>query len=274
MPPDLCPPVTVIGGRVDNRYMKYLIISLSLFLIFGIAVEGSELLQVGEDIRLPLPEQWHSSSETPDLPLQLLHSEYPAEMLVFRSEITTNEIITDEVTLKAAVDVVIEDVIMTLPGAKLLTSTGFYDGFRTGFILEFTSVDSVGGRPLRHRLKGIIYRHPDNHQMLFTVWGKCTVDDYPALEQSIVFIQDGFEFQGEHTASVFGPPPRSWWPLTLIILGVIALFYYFRSRAKRSDPLPLPAESHFWHCGCGRANHEEQARCRRCGRPRVSNGVS
>jgi len=163
---------------------------------------------------------------------------------------------------------------MSLPEAKLLASTGFYDVFRTGFILDFTSIDSVGGRPLRHRLKGIIYRHPDNHQTLFTVWGKCTVDDYPELEQSIAFMQNEFEYRGEYTAAVFGPPPRSYWPLVMVILGVVGLFYYFRSRAKKIDPIPLPAESHFWHCSCGRANHEEHSQCRRCGRPRASNGVN
>lgn len=237
---------------------------------FTSAAQASELLRIGEDVQIPLPDKWHLGSDTLQLPIQLVSEDFPAEILVFRSEIATDEMITDQATLKAAVDVVIHDVIMTLPEAALLTSTGFYDGNRAGFVLEFTSVDSVGGRELRHRLKGIIYRHPDEHQMLFTVWGKCTVDDYPALAESIAFVQDGFAYTGACAASVFDPPPRSYWPLALVLLGFVALLYYFRSRRKKNDPLPLPAESRFWHCSCGRANHEDQASCRRCGRSRTS----
>ncbi len=259
---------------VDKGYMKVLLTSLVLLLCLFAAAQSNDLLQIGEDVQLPLPDNWLPGSDTLALPLQLVHSEYPAELLVFRSEIDADDIISDEVTLKTAVDVVIAEVIMTLPEAELLASTGFYDGNRAGFVLDFTSVDSVGGRPLRHRLKGIIYRHPDNHQMLFTVWGKSTVDDYPELEQSIAFIQSEFEYRGEQAAAVFGPPPRSYWPLGMVVLGVIALFYYLRSRAKKNDPMPLPAESRFWHCGCGRANHEEHSRCRRCGRPRADDDAA
>jgi len=269
------PPTAIVYREpVDKRYMRHLITSLVFVLIIVSSVCASELLRVGGEVQLPLPTPWRPSAEPVGLPLQLVHSEFPAEILIFRSEIASDEMITDEVTLKSAVDIVVEDVIMSLPEAKLLTSTGFYEGHRAGFILEFTSVDSVGGRPLRHRLKGIIYRHPDEHQMLFTVWGKSTVDDYPQLEESLVFIQDGFEYLGESRAMVFGPAPRSYWPLAMLILGVIALFYYLRSRRKRGDPMPLPAESHFWHCSCGRSNHQQYSNCRRCGRPRVSSSIS
>jgi len=254
--------------------MRYLLAALIIVPAFIASAPASELAQIGENVQIPLPDKWRFGSDTLQLPIQLVSEEYPAEILIFRSEIATDEMITDQVTLKAAVDVVIHDVIMTLPGAALLTSTGFYDGNRAGFVLEFNSVDSVGGRELRHRLKGIIYRHPDDHQMLFTVWGKCTVDDYPALAQSIAFVQDGFAYTGACTASVFDPPTRSYWPLAIVILGLVALFYYFRTRRKKNDPMPLPAESHFWHCSCGRANHEEQTSCRRCGRPRPSGAES
>lgn len=265
--------VMVYTSVVDKRYMRHLITSVLLVLVLTSVSYSAELLHIGKDVQLPLPDHWLPGSDTLALPAQLVHDEYPAEVLVFRSEIAEDAVITDETTLRAAVDLVIEDVIMALPEAKLLTSTGFYDGHRAGFVLEFTSVDSIGGRSLRHRLKGFIYRHPDHHQMLFTVWGKSTVDDYPELEESLVFIQDGFEYRGEYTASVFGSPPRTYWPLFAVALGVIVLFYYMRSRKNKSDPMPLPAESRFWHCSCGRANHEEHEKCRRCGRPRVGNSV-
>lgn len=258
---------------VDKANMRYLVTSVIAILALSTGICASELLRIGENVQLPLPDQWHPGSDTLVLPVQLVHEEYPAEVLVFRSEIAADEAITDETTLRAAVDIVIEDVIMALPEARLLTSTGFYDGHRAGFVIDFTSVDSVGGRSLRHRLKGIIYRHPDNHQMLFTVWGKCTVDDYPELEESMMFIQDGFEYRGEYAAGVFGTSHRTYWPLFALVLGVIVLFYYLRSRNKKTDPMPLPPDSRFWHCSCGRANHEEHEKCRRCGRPRMSDNV-
>lgn len=233
----------------------------------------SGFVKLADEVRIPIPEDWFCASDSLNFPFQLIHENLDAEILIFKSKIATGECIDDEASLKKSVDKLVGEVIPSLPNGKLLVSSGFYDGYRTGFVLEFMSADSSNRRPLRHRLKGIIYRHPDHYQILFTIWAKCDPLQYPKLAAGIKSMQDQLVYSGAFEADVFGGEGGSLWPVLLIIMLVIGLFIYLRPRRRRANSIALPPESHFWRCDCGRLNHQDHSTCRRCGRGQLSDRV-
>ena len=134
-----------------------------------------------------------------------------------------------------SVDLVIEEAIESLPDGQLHTSTGFYDEYRAGFVLEFGSTDSASGTLIEHRLKGTIYRHPDGHQILFTIWGKCAQADYADLREAITFVQDEFVYRGEHEAEVFGTRSMSYWPIILVAVAFLGLMLLRPRKRQKND---------------------------------------
>ena len=140
----------------------------------------------------------------------------------------------------------IDEVILTLPDAKLLTSSGFDHGNRAGFILEFTSTDTTVHLPLRHRFEGVLYRVPDGRQYLFTLWAKAPAESFPLADSSIRVLQSSFEYNGPHEATVFGSNLNPYVILAVLVLLAIGLIYYGRSRryARTSaDALNTSSES-------------------------------
>jgi hypothetical protein len=114
---------------------------------------SGEVLEVAGEVTLPLPDNWLVTTDTESFPVQLLYIEGGAEILLFRSVVSDDELITSEEDLRLSVKEVETGVIGDLPDGTLLTSTGFYESDRTGFVLEFLSTDTVSGMPLMHRLE-------------------------------------------------------------------------------------------------------------------------
>lgn len=195
---------------------------------------AGQFVRIAGEVELPLPDNWRLTTDTAVLPAQLVCDNDPAEILVFQSEIADDDLITDQSQLKKSVDLVIKEVISTLPEGQLRVSTGFYEGTRAGFVLEFASMDSASGLPLEHTLKGIIYRISPNRQRLYTVWGKATAAVFPQVKESIRLVQDGFAYRGAQEPEVFVASSISYWwlvPLALAIGGLLLL----RSAKRRSN---------------------------------------
>ena len=197
----------------------------------------AQFARIAGEAEIPIPENWYLATDTLSFPVQLVYQNDSAEILLFRSILATEDIITNHDQLKGSVDLVIEDAIQTLPKGQLHTSTGFYDVYRAGFVLEFGSTDSASGALIEHRLKGIIYRHPDGHQILFTIWGKCAQADYANLREAFTFVQDGFVYRGEYEKDVFGTPSKSmsYWPIILVAIAIAGLLLLRPKRQKKSD---------------------------------------
>lgn len=197
--------------------------AILILLFLAARGEANQFVRVGGDIVLPVPANWYLASDTAELPAQLVFYNDSAEILVFRSEIAEADMIADENELRKSVDLVVDEVINTLPEGQLRVSSGFYEGFRTGFNLEFASRDSLTWVPLEHTIKGIIYRLPDDRQVLFTVWGKAVAGVYPQVRDAISLVQDGFAYRGEYEHEVFVGRSMSYWPLVLILMAILGL---------------------------------------------------
>jgi len=213
-----------------------------ILLLSAVTVEANQFVRVTEDVEIPVPNNWYMATDTGSFPVQLVYYNDSAEILLFRSEISADDAITNEADLKRSVDLVIEDVIASLPDGQLHTSTGFYDTYRSGFVLEFGSSDSAGGTPLEHSLKGVIYRHPDGHQILFTIWGKATSRDFPEVKGAINLVQESFVYHGEYEKDVFAPESMLYWPLALVVLVLIGLLL-LRPRKRKTDDGPVGTSS-------------------------------
>ncbi|MBD3402999.1 hypothetical protein GF420_08885 [candidate division GN15 bacterium] len=198
---------------------------------------------VAGEARVPLADNWLITGDTLEYPLTLLHRGGGAELLVFRSPIVADETVENQRQLRSAVDNVVDNVILTLPDARLETNTGFYETVRTGFVLEFTSTDTTVDSTLKHRLMTAIYRLPDDEQVMFTLWGKGLAGGWSGVEPSIRLMQDGFVFLGEHQEQVFVSKGSRNWALLAVGLAVIAVFVLLtRGRSRRRDERERYAE--------------------------------
>ncbi len=226
---------------------------------------ASGFFDLGGQIKLPRPDGWALGSDSAEFPFQIVDESATAELLIFRSEITGDGVIRNKQELRGSVDKVVNDIILNLPKAQLLSSTGYYDTNRVSFVLDFESTDTASGLEITHRLKGYMYRHPDGHQILFTLWGKVGKDDSTELLSGIRLMQDGFAYYGPAEAEFFGTPKRPIWYWLVLVLGTLALVYYY-FRKKRLSRIGFSDDSNFWRCECGRMNSNQHDSCRRCGR--------
>ncbi|UCC44480.1 MAG: hypothetical protein JSU65_00700 [Candidatus Zixiibacteriota bacterium] len=240
-------------------------ICLTLFTI--VTASADSFVRPADEIQLPLPDDWSVVSDSSDYPFQLARFEPAAELLVFKSTIEASDAIRNEEDLKASVDMVIEDVILQLPEAKLLTSTGFLDINRAVFVIEFTARDSASDITLRHRFNGLIYRTSDGRQQLFTLWAKTALSDYPAVSAEIGLIQEGFNFITPTEQVVFGASRATHWYAVPLVILLVCMLYLVRKRTSARARTPFRDNRYFWRCQCGRTNHVDQQSCRRCGRP-------
>ncbi len=210
--------------------MRIFLTCLALILVPSLLM--AQFVRIADEAEFPLPDNWYVTTDTLSFPVQLVYENDLAEILLFESQLAVEDIITDQDELRTSVDLVIEDAIQALPEGKLQTSTGFYDGYRAGFILEFGSTDSATNTPIQHRLKGIIYRHPEGYQLLFTIWGKCAQADYGELREAFEFVQNGFFYRGRYEEEIFGERPMSYWPMILLGLALVGLMLLRPRRSK------------------------------------------
>lgn len=253
----------------NGASFKLLTCVTALILTFAAVVplqSAGYFQSLGGEIQIPSPEGWQLGSDSLIYPFQFVHEEPVAELLIFKSTIETGDLIRDDDDLRQSVDVIIEDVILQMPGARLTTSSGFFDGYRTGFVIEFTSIDSVSGQSLQHRFCGHIYRHTDGHQILFTLWAKSLQDSYGLVEADIKGMQDAFRYDGPFEEEVFTGDSLPYTRLAILLVLMTALFYLLRKRRMRGSPLQRYSDNRYWRCQCGRVNRTTVASCRQCGR--------
>ncbi|MBI5267068.1 MAG: hypothetical protein HY851_07535 [candidate division Zixibacteria bacterium] len=202
-------------------------------------------VSIGHDLSLNLPPGWMVISDTLALPVHLACDPLNTQMSVFRSEFSGSDRVGSQEELKKSVQKVIDEVILTLPDARLLTSSGFDRGDQAGFVLEFTSTDTTALLPLRHRFEGLLYRLPDDRQVLFTLWAKAPVDYFALADSSIRAVQASFEYTGPKEAAVFGSHLNAYIIFAALVLIATGLIYYGRSRkyAKSVDEARRTASS-------------------------------
>jgi len=243
-------------------------IGVCLVCLLAVATTASAntFVEIAGEARLPLPQGWTVDGSVDTYPVRIAHETTGAALLVFQTELEAGALITDEVGFEVAVDQVIDSVVLRLPDAILLTSTGFQRETHAGFVVEFVSMDSATDTPLEHRLAGIIYRHPDNFQLLFTLWGKAPESTYTNARAALEQMQEGFQYVGPAAATVFAPPrdDQRWW--FLLLIGIAAVLFIMRRR--RSQKITTTGRLRTWRCACGRLNHIDNVTCRSCNQPR------
>jgi len=214
-----------------------------LYTVLGIALltavaTANDFVKLADEIQIPLPEGWRLGSDTSGYPFQLVHSDPGAEFFIHRTEISPDESLHSEQELKESVGYVVEDLILKLPEARLLTSSGYYEKYRTGFVIDFLSKDNTGEGELRHRFKGVIYRLPDGQQLMFTLWAKAAANQYEEVANSIQLIQSEFAFTGPYMDEVLAPKQFPLWYYGLIPLILIGILKIFRRRPQPKAAKP------------------------------------
>lgn len=253
--------------------MKYFILTFFI-IILPVCVLSNTIINLAGEIRVPLLEGWLApDSLTVDYPYQIINREQSAELLIFKSIISEDEIITNKDELKISVDGVIDEIILQLPDVKLLTNTGFFDDNRVSFVLEFTSFDSLTQEVIFHRLKGIIYQHPLGHQILFTLWAKTNESSRNLLMSELAFMMDEFSYYGEAEPHIFiGETGNLKFYALLFVLIMIIIFLFVRTRSQLKN-IKHSDSYHYWQCECGRENHNDHNTCHRCGKAAPSKNI-
>ncbi len=225
---------------------------------------------LGDDATIPLPSGWSLVTEENEFPFQIAADNLGAELLIFEHELTGSDRVNNKSDLKSAVDNVLADVIPFLPESQILANTGFFEGDRAGFILDFVATDTTLGIQLRHRLESLIYRRPDGSQLMFTLWAKSANSRYADFADDILRMQDGFTYHGLRSESVFSGSQYTMWYVIVALFLIVGLLYYFRASRLRAAGVNFRETENHWRCDCGRLNHVETDHCRRCGQPRQS----
>ncbi len=245
--------------------MKTILIYI-LLLFLPVNILASDIVDLAGEVRIPVPENWDVSGDSGKFPFQIINQEQSAELLIYKSLIDKEQRVTNERELKESVYILVEDVILTLPEAKILTNTGRIDENRAIFSVEFVSTDTSSAGKVFHRLSGILYDHPNGEQLFFILWGKTNQADKDILQNEISFMQSNFSYYGESNSIIFPIEEYRDWQIYILVLFIIVLTLFIFKKYKSSDKINFSEESHFWRCSCGRQNHNSQDACRRCGK--------
>ncbi|MDD3732171.1 MAG: hypothetical protein PHU88_07345 [candidate division Zixibacteria bacterium] len=239
----------------------------------GTATSAGINVELGQEVKIPLPNDWIVATDGSEYPFQLVDTTLSSDIMIFKSDIPHDDLICNDTALKKSVQGVIDEVIMSLPEARILSNTGYFEKYRAGFILEFLSFDTVNLITLQHRLQGIIYRHPDGYQLLFTIWAKSGQATYPAVENSIKLIQGGFDYLGPKLSDVFGARHKIPTFLYVFLFLLLGIFFFMRARQLQKARVKFADDELFWRCECGRLNPLNHKTCRRCGRTKIPGPV-
>ncbi|MGD8921889.1 MAG: hypothetical protein PVH24_01480, partial [Candidatus Zixiibacteriota bacterium] len=178
---------------------------------------------LGDDATIPVPSGWSLVTDNDEYPFQIAADNLGAELLIFKHELTGGDRVNNKSDLKAAVDNVLADVIPFLPESQILANSGFYEGDRAGFVLDFVATDTTLGIPLRHRLESLIYRRPDGNQLMFTLWAKSADSRYAEFADDIRRMQDGFTYYGPRRESVFSDGEYTMWYVVVALFLIVGL---------------------------------------------------
>lgn len=229
-------------------------------------------VRLAGEVQIMVPDGWQVMADTVNYPFLLMPASREAELLVFKSTIERNATIDDHDALRMSVDRVIDSVVMTLPEAKLLTTTGMYEGDHARFTVEFTSEESPEEGVFRHNLTGILYRLPSGDEVLFTLWARSNAAVYSLHQSEIDSIGQHFTYTAAHTADIFitrrSQPFYYAIPIALAI-SLFALIELRRRQRRRPEALSEP-----WQCPCGWANDQQAMHCSRCGQVRAADQVT
>ncbi len=237
--------------------------------LFGVtyAQNDNSFVELGGELRLPLPQGWTNAGSDQLYPFQLIDTESPSELLIFKSVLVPGEAIRSRNEFRASVDDVIDSIVLTLPEATLLTTTGVDETSHAGFVLEFTSIDTSSGLLLRHRLAGILYRDHQNRQILFTLWGRTGADLYNSIANDLITMQSGIVYLGQTEDDVFGKTATNETLYYLMLVAMLAILFVLRQRRKKLYA-KTSSNPRAWRCECGRINNVNFSTCRHCDQPR------
>jgi hypothetical protein len=202
---------------------KLIVLTFLLFYIpFNNTFGSIERLEVDTDFTIPLLPNWSIDSSQSEFPYQIFHNNERAELNIFKSLLEPDERVYNNDEFKLAVEGVIDDILLNLPEAQLLINNGFFEENHLSFQLEFTSYDTTSGVTLKHLIKSLIYRLPDDYQVMYTLWGRLHNRDYEILSEEILFYQDNFVFIGEAELKFY--PERTFYKWTTLFVVVIIFF--------------------------------------------------
>jgi hypothetical protein len=238
---------------------------IGYFLLLGMPV-GAAPSGPATDLALDIPAGWSTVGDSTAFPIQVVHENGDAEFLIFRTDLARDESVSGREELKLSVQRIIDSVIMPLPQAQLISSTGYDETERAQFALEFRSGTPGDRLRLQHRLVGYLYRAEDNHQILFTLWGRGLASSFADRHDAIVAMQNSFKFVGPHEAVVFAKEMRKWVLVALMLVAAIGIGLYTRKLSSSAHKSPDVSER--WRCGCGHRNVPSLSQCSACGKLR------
>ncbi|MFQ5452913.1 MAG: hypothetical protein ACE5D6_01845 [Candidatus Zixiibacteriota bacterium] len=241
-----------------------LLISLIL-LVTSNKVTANNFINLAGEFKIPLAQGWQLKSDSIEYPFLIVNDELSGELLIFKSILSAEEAITNNEELKISVDNVIEDVILSLPKAKLITNTGYSDHNRVWFTIEFMSVDTLNKIDMLHLFTGILYRHPDGTQLLFTLWGNTTKASYPVLSESMKFMQNGFIYYGETENEFFIEKSMNNWLWIVLLILLLTLTWSLTRRKRKTVQSVYSKNNQSWRCLCGELNPARYQTCQGCG---------
>lgn len=258
----------------DKWYMTCReILSLGLLLlVLAPTATTNSMAELGDDVLLPITDNWvvRQGSEQPYL---LTTIDNTAELKIFRSVIDSEHAIHNTQEFRVSVDSIIDNVILNLPRGQLISSTGYGGGYQVSFALEFETINRNSTATLRHRLVGVLMRHSDGYQLLYTLWGRASLDAMAVFGDELELIQDGFIFRGATQDNPFVSDPDDYeviW-LSLPLFLVLAIVLAWRRRRRPLDSTKWVKQ---WLCRCGQANDLSLPVCSRCSDPRQIDEIS
>ncbi|HOP06162.1 MAG TPA: hypothetical protein PLF13_02620 [candidate division Zixibacteria bacterium] len=244
-----------------------MLLFIAITMLICAPVQGNQILELADELRLPLPTGWTVDSAGVGYPYRLTSPDSSSEMLIFKSLIAEDLAVTSREDFRLSVDSIIESVIMQLPQAELLTNHGYSEGGRAWFVLEFVTTDTIISLSLWHRLQGTLYRCPDGDQLMYTLWGRRPITVASDIGESFRVMQDGLAYRGPVMNDVFSSPIRfsNWHFVALFVVLLMLLWLRKRDQQK----VEFSNQENIWRCECGRLNHIDNKTCRRCGRSRT-----
>lgn len=229
-------------------------------------------VELGGEVVIPVQPGWRVLDSSAGYPYEIVNSDTSAELSVHRSIIASEEAIDDPNELKTAVDSVIATVIQTLPQANLLSSTGYRGESEATFALEFESYDQASKTMLHQRLVGHVYRHPEGHQLMFTLWGRVAPSVWGMVSPALIAMQEGFVYRGPSEETPFEQPgydPMKMLLLVTVVVMIVIVLIRFRRDRRPADPSRWERR---WVCECGAENELTITTCRQCGKARPIDG--
>mgnify|MGYP006278986193 CR=1 FL=1 len=258
--------------------IRITILTTALLCICGSDIEAQEPtsygrpVELGGEVVVPLHPGWQVIDSVSGYPYEIVNSDTSAELSIHRSIISSDEAIDSPDELKTAVDSVVATVISTLPQAHLLSSTGYGGESEASFALEFESYDDASKTMLHQRLVGHVYRHPDGHQLMFTLWGRVAPSVWDMVSPSLISMQDGFVYRGPSEETPFARPgydPMKTVLLVAVVVMVVIVLVRFHHDRRAVEPSRWERR---WVCECGAENELTIATCRQCGKARPMGG--